>query len=139
MRARSIIYLLFLVLVGCAGPDLGMFEGQSDVGAVKIAGSVEYDEAAGAYTRVGGGTDLWADNDEFLFLWKKIPVGDLALAADIEIVGAIGNPHRKAVLMVRQDLDPNSAYASAALHANGLTALQHRPAKGGRGGDVGPV
>ncbi|MDZ4699299.1 MAG: biopolymer transporter TolR [Rhodothermales bacterium] len=136
MRVSRLCLVVMLSIAACAGPDLGMFDGQSDVGAVKIAGAVDFDEAAGAYTLVGGGTDLWADNDEFLFLWKKIPIGDLTLAADIEIVGDTGNPHRKAVVMVRQDLDQNSAYASAALHANGLTALQHRPTKGGLTSEV---
>src|SRR5438034_8242660 len=38
--------------------------------------------------------------------------------------------HRKAVLMVRQTLDADSAYADVALHANGLTSLQYREEKG---------
>jgi len=34
--------------------------------------------------------------------------------------------HRKAVLMVRQNLNPDSAYADVALHGDGLTSLQYR-------------
>src|SRR5262249_16816424 len=48
------------------------------------------------------------------------------------IQGAGGNAHRKACLMVRQALDPDSAYADAALHGDGLTSLQYREAKGER-------
>src|SRR5262249_25518563 len=51
-------------------------------------------------------------------------------AADISILGAGGNPHKKAVLVVRQSLEPDSEYADIALHANGLTALQYRDEKG---------
>jgi Tol biopolymer transport system component len=40
------------------------------------------------------------------------------------------NEHRKAVLMVRQSLDPNSAYADVALHGSGLTSLQFREEQG---------
>jgi TolB protein len=38
--------------------------------------------------------------------------------------------HRKAVLMVRQSLDPGSAYADAVSHGDGLTSLQFRGASG---------
>ena len=34
--------------------------------------------------------------------------------------------HRKAALMVRQSLDPDSAYADVAVHGDGLTSLQYR-------------
>ena len=34
--------------------------------------------------------------------------GDVALTADIAILGSGGDPHRKAVLMIRQSLDGNS-------------------------------
>jgi Tol biopolymer transport system component len=136
MRTLALWLFAAVFIAGCAGPDFGLFDGNTDIGAVKIAGSVDYDAAAGAYTVVGGGTDLWADNDEFQFVWKKVPAGDLSLAADMTLLGATGNPHRKALLMIRQDLDQDAAYVSAALHANGLTALQHRPEKGGSTSEV---
>jgi len=40
-----------------------------------------------------------------------------------------GDPHRKACLLIRQNLDDDSAYADAALHGDGLTSLQYREAK----------
>jgi Tol biopolymer transport system component len=40
------------------------------------------------------------------------------------------NEHRKAVLMVRQSLDADSAYADVALHGSGLTSLQFREETG---------
>jgi TolB protein len=52
--------------------------------------------------------------------------GDVALSTDIEFVGSGGNPHRKAVLMIRQSLDADSVYADIARHGNGMTALQFR-------------
>ncbi|MGD1083488.1 MAG: hypothetical protein ABSA47_01910, partial [Verrucomicrobiota bacterium] len=42
-----------------------------------------------------------------------------------------GNPHRKAILMIRQTLDMDSPYVDVALHGVGLTALQFRETKGG--------
>ena len=54
----------------------------------------------------------------------------MALAADISFPEPGGNPHRKAVLMIRQSLDAGSVYADVALHGVGLTSLQYRDAQG---------
>ena len=109
----------------------GEFDNHSDVGATRRAGSVEIDLAHGAYTVSGGGANMWFTNDAFQFVWKKVS-GDVTLAADISFMGAGGDPHRKACLMVRQNLEADSAYADAALHGDGLTSLQYRAAGGER-------
>lgn len=108
----------------------GLFEDSRDIGAVKQTGSVVYDDAKKNYTVAGGGENMWAAKDGFHFVWRRIN-GDFSLAADIQILGAGGDPHRKAVLMIRQSLDADSAYADAALHGDGLTSLQYRETKGG--------
>ena len=111
--------------------SLGIFEGHGDVGATKRAGSVEFDASRRAYTVAGGGANMWFTNDAFHFVWKKVS-GDVTLAADIAFLGAGGDPHRKACLLVRQNLDTDSAYADAAIHGDGLTSLQYRAAKNER-------
>lgn len=108
-----------------------LFESHGEVGATQRAGSLVYDAARRAYTVTGGGENMWSTNDAFHFVWKKVS-GDITLAADIAFVGKGGDPHRKACLMVRQNLDPDSAYADAALHGDGLTSLQYRETKGTR-------
>src|SRR5262249_11750875 len=70
-----------------------------------------------------------AATDAFHYVWKRVS-GDLSIAADIQFIGAGGNAHRKACLIIRQSLDADSAYADAALHGDGLTSLQYRDAKG---------
>jgi hypothetical protein len=100
------------------------------VGAVLHPGSVEYDAAAGSYTVTGSGENMWFAADAFQFLWKKVSGDRVRLAATINFVGSGGNPHRKAVLMIRQSLDADSVYLDVALHGNGLTSLQYREAKG---------
>ncbi|HEY5070096.1 MAG TPA: hypothetical protein VII37_09905, partial [Candidatus Acidoferrum sp.] len=72
---------------------------------------------------------MWFGSDNFQFAWKKWST-DASLTADISFVGQGGNAHRKAVLMMRQSLDPDSAYVDVALHGDGLTSLQYRDAKG---------
>jgi hypothetical protein len=109
--------------------DAGVFEGESEVGAVKLKGAARFDLESGKYTVSGGGENMWSTNDAFHFVWKRVS-GDVALAADIAFSGTNGAPHRKACLMIRQSLDANSAYADAAVHGSGLTSLQYRSSPG---------
>jgi len=112
-----------------APASLGPFQNHSDVGMTSHAGSAQYDSAQHAYTLTGSGENMWFTADAFQFAWKQVS-GDIALSADIDFPEKGGNPHRKAVLMIRQNLDPDSPYADAALHGDGLASLQYRDAKG---------
>ena len=112
-----------------SAPQIGLFENHGDVGAVLHPGSVEYNASKATYTISGSGTNMWFSNDEFQFVWKKVS-GDVTLTADIAFEGAGANPHRKAVLMIRQSLEPDSVYADIARHGFGLTSLQWREEKG---------
>ena len=107
----------------------GVFESHVDVGSVLHPGTLEYDPSHGTYTVGGSGENVWSTADAFHLVWKKV-TGDASLAADISFTSKGGNEHRKAVLMVRQSLEADSAYADVALHGNGLTALQYRDEKG---------
>jgi hypothetical protein len=108
-------------------PDLGLFSNHGDIGSVLKPGSAEFDSAKGAYLVGGGGENMWFTNDAFHFVWKQMS-GDVALSANIRWIGTDGNAHRKACLILRQTLEPNSAYADAVLHGNGLACLQYREA-----------
>jgi len=111
-----------------AAPPLGIFEDHGDVGNVLHAGSVEYDASKRTYTVSGSGENMWFAADAFQFVWKKVS-GDVTLTADIRFLGAGGEAHRKAVLMIRQSLDADSPYADVARHGDGLTSLQARDEK----------
>ncbi|MGA2811659.1 MAG: hypothetical protein ABSG16_09685 [Candidatus Acidiferrum sp.] len=113
-----------------ADTALGIFTSQSDIGAVLHRGSATFDPATSAYTLSGGGENMWFDHDAFHFAWKKVS-GDAILSADIAFLGRGKNPHRKAALIIRQSLDPDSAYVDVALHGDGLTSLQYRDERGG--------
>ncbi|HYL63133.1 MAG TPA: hypothetical protein VE077_10980 [Candidatus Methylomirabilis sp.] len=106
---------------------LGIFTDEGSVGQTPPGCKAKYDAAKGEYTISGGGANMWAATDAFYFVWKKVS-GDLTLTADIQWVGTSAAEHRKAVLIVRQSLDPGSAYADAVSHGNGLTSLQFRGA-----------
>jgi hypothetical protein len=118
------------VLSAQTTPEIGEFTSQSDVGTVLHPGTASYDSAHQTYTVTGSGENIWAGTDAFHFVWKKVS-GDISLGANVAIVTTGGNAHRKAVLMIRQSLDPDSVYVDAALHGVGLTSLQYRDAQGG--------
>ncbi len=58
--------------------------------------------------------------------------GDVSLAADITYPDANGYGDRKAVLVIRQDLDDDSKEALVALHGAGMIHLAQRSEKGAR-------
>jgi WD40 repeat protein len=127
------LFSLLLCLGSAHGQSgtLGNFENQSDIGATRHAGSAAFDASRRAYTVAGGGENMWFTNDAFHFVWKQVS-GDVTLAADISFMGTGGNAHRKACLLARQSLEPDSAYADAALHGDGLTSLQYRETRTAR-------
>src|SRR5579862_7251808 len=117
------------------GGPVGVFEDHADVGKVLHPGTTEYDATAKTYTITGSGNNMWMTEDDFQFAWKKMS-GDVSVTANISFYGVGGNAHRKAVLMIRQSLDADSVYVDAALHGNGLTALQYREEKGAMTKDI---
>jgi TolB protein len=136
MRKPSIQHALGFCLLLSAGSyasraqsAAGIFEAHGDVGVVLHPGSVEYNAAERTYAMAGSGENMWLAADALHFAWKKMS-GDVTLTANIGFIGTGGNEHRKAVLMIRQSLDADSAYADVALHGSGLTSLQAREEKG---------
>jgi TolB protein len=130
-RGTSWLVIIFFctLCLASAAQTVGVFEDHGDIGAVLHPGAAVYDAASTSYTLSGSGENMWLTSDAFQFVWKKVS-GDVSLSADISFIGAGVNPHRKAVLMIRQTLDPDSAYADIALHGSGLTSLQYRESKG---------
>lgn len=108
---------------------LGIFEGQSDIGGAVVPGSARLDPATKRYTLNSAGYNIWYTRDEFLYLWKKVS-GDISLAADVSFPNTAGYDDRKAVLVIRQDLDDDSKEIMVALHGAGLIHLAQRPEKG---------
>jgi TolB protein len=109
--------------------DLGIFTNESSVGQTPPGCKAHYEAASGEYRITGGGANVWGAADAFYFVWKKAS-GDMTLTADVQFMGTSAAEHRKAMLMIRQSLDPASAYADAVSHGSGLTSLQFRGAAG---------
>jgi hypothetical protein len=108
---------------------IGLFQGQSDVGAALVPGSATYDPSTKEYTINSAGYNVWYTRDEFRFLWKKMS-GDVSLAADVTFPDAKGYNDRKAILVIRQSLDDDSKEAMLGEHGVGMVHLAERPEKG---------
>ena len=114
---------------------IGLFEGQSDIGSAVVPGSASYDAGPKRYTINSAGYNIWYTRDEFRYLWKKLS-GDVSLAADISYPDPTGYGDRKAVLVIRQDLEDDAKEALVALHGAGMIHLAQRPEKNVRVKDL---
>ena len=110
---------------------IGIFQGQSDIGSALTPGNASYDAATQRYIIQSAGYNVWYTRDEFRYLWKKMS-GDVSLAADISFPDPNGYGDRKAVLVIRQDLEDDSKEALVALHGAGMIQLAQRREKGVR-------
>ena len=108
---------------------IGMFQGQSDIGAAVVPGSASYDAGTKQYTIHSAGYNIWYTRDEFRYLWTKMS-GDVSLAADVTFPDAEGYGDRKAVLVLRQNLDDDSKEAMIGEHGVGMIHLAWRPEQG---------
>jgi hypothetical protein len=110
--------------------NLDVFSGHADVGTVSRPGTAVYDREADAYTVGASGANMWFTQDAMHYVWRKV-AGDGSIAANIRFMGASAQGHRKACLVIRQNLDPGSPYVDVAVHGDGLTSLQFRDTEGG--------
>ena len=131
MAAFAVLFAVSAMSALAQTPEtkIGLFESHGDVGTVLQEGSVQHDVSKETYTVTGSGENIWSTADSFQFVWKKVS-GDVSLAADISFPETGGDPHKKAVLMVRQSLSADSAYADVVLHGDGLASLQSRDENG---------
>jgi TolB protein len=125
--ALSMVMVLAVAVALPQSNNLGIFSNEGSVGQTPPGVKAQYDASKGEYRITGGGANMWGTTDAFYFVWKKTS-GDVTLSADIQWVGTSAAEHRKAVLIVRQSLEPGSPYADAVSHGNGLTSLQFRGA-----------
>ncbi len=114
---------------------LGLFTGQSDIGSAVVPGNASYDPGTKQYTIDSAGYNIWYTRDEFRYLWTKMS-GDISLAAGITFPDPNGYGDRKAVLMIRRDLDDDSKEVLVGLHGVGMIQLAERPEKGSRIRDI---
>jgi TolB protein len=115
--------------------SLGLFQGQTDVGSVRHAGTCDFDAGQQEYTIEAAGANIWGDHDEFHFVWKKMG-GNFIVTMRAAFIGAGKNPHRKLGWMARTSLESGSPNVSTGIHGDGLLSLQFRRQQGGQTEEV---
>jgi Tol biopolymer transport system component len=116
---------------------VGLFDHHQDVGNPKLKGAAVYNRDDQTYLLSGAGKNMWANADQFHFVWKKIK-GDFIIKATAKFIGKGSDGHRKIGIIARDKLTADSRYADASLHGGLplLTSLQFRPADGDTTGQV---
>src|ERR1017187_4998404 len=67
---------------------IGLFQGQSDIGAAVVPGSASYDPGTQQYTLNSAGYNIWYSRDEFRFLWKRMS-GDISLPEKAKLIARV--------------------------------------------------
>jgi Tol biopolymer transport system component len=114
---------------GRSSPEIGVFSGETDVGQVRRAGSTTYDSDRQEYRIAGSGRNMWGDHDDLHYVWTRL-TGNFILSTRARFEGRGVEAHRKLGWTIRASLETNSAHVTAALHGDGLVALQFRRAAG---------
>ena len=133
LRSRTFVFICFVLLAQMNWSQVkttGMFENHQDIGQVEIPGSISYNAEDQEYLIESSGENMWFDQDQFHYLWRSIQ-GDFVVRAKIRFIGEGTNPHRKLGWVVRNSLNPDAPHVNAAIHGDGLTALQYRRVRGG--------
>jgi len=122
--------LLACLLTGAAfaqSGKLGPFTNSGDVGGPAMKGSTEFDASKGQFRMTGAGSNMWAKEDQFQYVWREMS-GDVSVTATMQFLGQ-GADHRKAGIMLRHALETDSPYIDIVIHGNGMPGLQWRNTK----------
>ena len=129
-KSLFLSFVIFFISFSVSSQNkVGIFDGHGDIGTNVKPGSATYIPETGQYIISGAGYNIWADHDEFHFVWKKMK-GDFILYARAEFLGSWVTYHRKVGWMVRKTLDGNAPHVNAVVHGDGLTSLQFRRTAG---------
>jgi len=130
MNSGKLIMLFLCLAMPVLGANAeGIFDAHADIGEISLPGSVKYDYESQSYTVEGSGANMWFNKDAFFFVWKRMH-GDFILRARAAFLGDGTDPHRKMGWIIRSTLDADASYVDAAVHGDGLTAMQFRRKKG---------
>lgn len=87
------------------------------------------EEPVGTYTMTAAGKDIWGLSDEFHFAWKNL---NGAGSIEVKVISVQNtNVFAKAGVMIRDTLDPDSAFASVFITPGKGCRFQLRDSKGG--------
>ena len=126
---RAVLMLVGATASAGAQRPVGIFDGQADIGRA-AGGAASYGTQRQAYVIAGSGQNMWGDQDDFHFVWKRM-TGNFILSTRARFIGKGGDPHRKMGWTIRPTLESNAPHVTAALHGSGLASVQFRRTAGG--------
>src|SRR5688572_17249752 len=104
---KSSLFILSVSLLLCQdiiaqipNSKIGSFNQFTDVGSSKLAGAASYHEPSQTYLVKGSGSNIWARQDSFSFLSKRMN-GDFIMQTKLRFIGTGNELHRKTGLMIR--------------------------------------
>lgn len=103
----------------------GIFSTDQDIGSPQQAGSLNYSN--GSYTVAGGGAGFGDTSDQLNFAYLN-ESGSFTIVADLKSMGGTGSA--AAGLMIRNDINANSAFVSAAVTPSNLLEFITRSSDG---------
>ncbi len=106
------------------------FTDETKVGTVTVPVFVQYDSANETYRITGSGNNMWLNEDDFFYVWRKAK-GDLKVETDVKWIGKGKIDDRKAAWVIRAGLAKDDPYIDAVDHGRGLICMQYRLVKGG--------
>ncbi|MDP8244401.1 MAG: CotH kinase family protein [Candidatus Hinthialibacter antarcticus] len=83
--------------------QLGIFEGNLDIGNVEAAGQANYRQDINEYRVSGSGVDVWGVEDEFHFVYKQVE-GPFVFDAQADAINHGTSDWAKVMLMARESL-----------------------------------
>lgn len=107
------------------------FTSHADVGNPLKTGTVSFSAETQEHTIHGVGNDMWAEKDQFTYLYRKIK-GDFIATARARFVGGnAADMYRKFGWIARENLEGDSPHANASVHGDGHICLHWRRTQGG--------
>ena len=135
------VALVLALIVVVAGAGAGIWGWKTfrplhwesaDVGGVSVPGA--FSQTNGVMTVSGDGPDIWNRADTFHYAYLAMK-GDVSLTVRVTDIQNT-DPWAKAGLMIRQSLDPGSAFAMILVTSGQGAAFQQRAAAGNRAASV---
>ena len=122
---------------GAQTRSVGIFQDHADVGNPSLKGNVVYNSNEQTYLMSAAGKNVWAREDQFHFMWRKIK-GDFIVKATVRFLGKGVAGHRKLGVMARDKLTTDSRYIDGTFHGGQplLTSMQYRASDGDTTGQL---
>ncbi|MEM6822913.1 MAG: LamG-like jellyroll fold domain-containing protein, partial [Verrucomicrobiota bacterium] len=140
LRGHQFLYVLSFILFFAgsntaytAPPPSGWFG--TDIGAVGVAGSTDYQVSEERYTVSGSGVDIYGSSDSFYFLYQSL-AGDGLIQARIVSVENTHNDAKTGV-MFRETLGTDSKYAFSHYQPGSGSHFHYRNTTGGSASNKG--